>query len=32
MFIKHLDELHTLKEVKAAHTGKPIDDPVFTKR
>ena len=30
LFIKRLDELHTLKENKAARTGKPIDDPVFT--
>ena len=30
LFIKRLDELHTLKEHKAARTGKPIDEPVFT--
>ena len=30
LFIKRLDELHTLKERKAARTGKPIEDPVFT--
>jgi type I restriction enzyme M protein len=30
LFIKRLDELHTLKEAKAARTGKPIQDPVFT--
>ena len=30
LFIKRLDELHTLKEAKAARTGKPIADPVFT--
>ena len=30
LFIKRLDELHTLKEAKAASTGKPIEDPVFT--
>lgn len=30
LFIKRLDELHTLKEAKAAHTDKPIEDPVFT--
>ena len=30
LFIKRLDELHTLKEAKAARTGKPIEDPVFT--
>ena len=30
LFIRRLDELHTLKEAKAARTGKPIEDPVFT--
>ena len=30
LFIKRLDELHTLKERKAARTGKPIEDPVFS--
>ena len=30
LFIKRLDELHTLKEAKAARTGKPIEYPVFT--
>ncbi len=30
LFIKRLDELHTLKEHKAARTGKPIEDAVFT--
>ena len=30
LFIKRLDELHTLKEAKAARTGKRIEDPVFT--
>ena len=30
LFIKRLDELHTLKERKAARTGMPIEDPVFT--
>ena len=30
LFIKRLDELHTLKEAKAARTGTPIEDPVFT--
>ena len=30
LFIKRLDELHTLKEAKAARTGKPIGGPVFT--
>ena len=29
LFIKRLDELHTLKERKAARTGRPIEDPVF---
>ncbi len=30
LFIKRLDELHTLKEAKAARTKKPIGEPVFT--
>ena len=30
LFIKRLDELHTLREHKAARTGKPIKEPVFT--
>ncbi len=30
LFIKRLDELHTLRERKAARTGLPIEDPVFT--
>ena len=30
LFIKRLDELHTLRERKAARTGKPIEEPVFT--
>jgi type I restriction enzyme M protein len=30
LFIKRLDELHTLKESKAARTKKPIEDPVFS--
>jgi len=30
LFIKRLDELHTLKEQKANRTKKPIEDPVFT--
>ena len=30
LFIKRLDELHTLKEAKAARTKKPIEDPIFT--
>ena len=29
LFIKRLDELHTLQENKAARTGKPIEEPVF---
>jgi len=29
LFIKRLDELHTLKERKAARTGKPIEEPLF---
>ena len=31
LFIKRLDELHTLKEKKAVRTGKPIEEPVFAK-
>lgn len=31
LFIKRLDELQTLKEAKAARTGKPIEDPIFPK-
>lgn len=30
LFIKRLDELHTLKERKAARTGKSVEAPVFT--
>ncbi len=30
LFIKRLDELHTLRERKAARTGMPVEDPVFT--
>jgi type I restriction enzyme M protein len=30
LFIKRLDELHTLRERKAARTDMPIEDPVFT--
>ncbi len=30
LFIKRLDELHTLKESKSARTGKPIKDPIFS--
>ena len=29
LFIKRLDELHTLKESKATRTGKPIEGPIF---
>ena len=29
LFIKRLDELHTLRENKAARTGKPIEEPIF---
>ena len=29
LFIKRLDELHTLKERKAARTGKAIEAPIF---
>lgn len=32
LFIKRLDELQTLKEAKAARTGKPIEDPIFSKK
>jgi type I restriction enzyme M protein len=32
LFIKRLDELQTLKESKAARTGKPIEDPIFNKK
>ncbi|MBW3565477.1 MAG: type I restriction-modification system subunit M [Acidobacteria bacterium] len=31
LFIKRLDELQTLKENKAARTGKPVEDPIFEK-
>jgi type I restriction enzyme M protein len=30
LFIKRLDELHTLKERKAARTDKPIEEPIFS--
>lgn len=30
LFIKRLDELHTLKERKATRTGQPIEEPVFS--
>ena len=29
LFIKRLDELHTLRESKAARTGKAIEEPIF---
>lgn len=29
LFIKRLDELHTLRERKAARTKKPIEEPIF---
>ncbi len=29
LFIKRLDELHTLKERKAARIGEPVDAPIF---
>lgn len=32
LFIKRLDELHTLMERKAARTGKPIEEPIFGKK
>jgi type I restriction enzyme M protein len=32
LFIKRLDELHTLAEQKANRTGKPIEDAVFSKK
>ncbi len=32
LFIKRLDELHTLEERKAARTGKPIENPIFDKK
>lgn len=30
IFIKRLDDLHTLKEKKANRTGQPLQDPVFS--
>ena len=30
LFIKRLDELHTLKERKAARIGRPIEEPIFS--
>ena len=32
LFIKRLDELHTIREAKAARAKKPIEDPVFSAR
>ena len=32
LFIKRLDELHTLKEAKAARTNKPIEEPIFSSK
>src|SRR5699024_2799840 len=29
LFIKRLDELHTLRENQANRTGRPIEDPIF---
>lgn len=31
LFIKRLDELQTLKGRRAARTGKPIQEPIFSK-
>jgi type I restriction enzyme M protein len=31
LFIKRLDELHTLKERSSARSGKPIEEPIFKK-
>jgi type I restriction enzyme M protein len=30
LFIKRLDDIHTLKELQANRTGKPIKDPVYS--
>lgn len=30
LFIKRLDEIHTLKEAKASRTDQPIEEPVFS--
>lgn len=30
LFIKRLDDIHTLKELQASRTGKPVKDPVFS--
>ncbi len=32
LFIKRVDELHTLREHKAVRTGKPIEEPIFKKK
>jgi type I restriction enzyme M protein len=32
LFIKRLDEIHTLKENKANRLKKPIEDPIFTQK
>jgi type I restriction enzyme M protein len=29
LFVKRLDELHTLREYQAARTGMPVEDPIF---
>ena len=30
LFIKRLDELHTLEEAKSARLNRPIENPIFT--
>lgn len=30
LFIKRLDEIHTLKESEAARTGSAVEDPIFS--
>lgn len=32
LFIKRLDDIHTLKELQANRTGKPIKDPIFKEK
>lgn len=32
LFIKRLDELHTLRERKAARTEKPVEEPIFSNK
>jgi type I restriction enzyme M protein len=32
LFIKRLDDIHTLKELQANRTGKPIKDPLFNEK